>query len=265
NVIVFERLSRRTLQRQSLANRMHHRYVLIRVLETAGVASVDGQSFQLNEGDALLVAPHQFHHFIDLLSDKLRWLFITFELAQGESILADLSYCCLRPDRETHLLWGEITQLWAGGHSVKKMELLPLLDLMLMRLRSIMEVQGAKMNDVRLSPKNEWIVRIEALIIRSVKEGWTLEEVAQRAGFSERQLRNRFEQQMGLSLSDYRSNYQFHTAISLMRDSTRSLTAVAERCGFNSQSVFTRFIRRMAGKTPRELCRQIRDGRYEPS
>ncbi len=82
---------------------------------------------------------------------------------------------------------------------------------------------------------------------------------------TERHLRDRFEQQMGLSLRDYRSNYQFHTAISLMRDVTRSLSEIAELSGFNSQSVFTRFIRRMADRTPRELYRQVREGRYEPS
>jgi AraC-like DNA-binding protein len=91
------------------------------------------------------------------------------------------------------------------------------------------------------------------------------EEPAQCAGFSERHLRNRFEQQMGLSLRDDRSNYQFHAAIPLMRDSTRSLSDVAEWSGFYSQSVFTRFIRRMAGRTPRELCRQVLEGRYGPS
>jgi AraC-like DNA-binding protein/mannose-6-phosphate isomerase-like protein (cupin superfamily) len=265
NVIVFERLSRRTLQQQSLANRMHHRHVLIRVLKTAGVVSVDGQSFQLDEGDAILVEPYQFHHFIDLQSDELRWLFITFELAQGESLLTDLSYRSLRPDNKTHILWGEITQGWIRGGAAQRVEVMPMLDLLLMRLRSTMSARNSEVNDRRLSPKNEWIVGIEALIIRSVREGWTFEEVAQRAGLSERQLRVRFEQQMGLSLRDYRSNYQFHTAISLMRDSTRSLTSVAELCGFNSQSVFTRFIRRMVNRTPRELCKQIREGRYVPS
>ena len=70
---------------------------------------------------------------------------------------------------------------------------------------------------------------------------------------------------MGLSLRDYRSNYQLHTAISLMRDMSHSLSDIAELSGFNSQSVFTRFIRRMAELTPRELCRQVREGRYEPT
>tara|TARA_B110000977_G_scaffold90636_1_gene120389 strand:- start:2027 stop:2938 length:912 start_codon:yes stop_codon:yes gene_type:complete len=265
NVIVFDRLTRRALQQQHLANRMHHRYVLIRVLKTPGVVSVDGQSFQLNEGDAVLVAPYQFHHFIDLQSDQLRWLFITFDLEQGESMLADLSYRSLQPDRAAHRWWGEIAQLWVRKSSEHRSELMPMLDRMLTRLQSTMAARVPGGDDVRLDSKNEWIVGIEALIIRSVREGWTFEEVAQRAGFSERHLRNRFEQQMGLSLRDYRSNYQLHTAISLMRDAKRSLSDIAELSGFNSQSVFTRFIRRMAELTPRELCRQVREGRYEPS
>ena len=265
NVIVFDRLTRRALQQQHLANRMHHRYVLIRVLKTTGVVSVDGKSFQLNEGDALLVAPYQFHHFIDLQSDQLRWLFITFDLAQGASMLADLSYRSLQPDRAAHRLWGEIAQIWTRKDSAQRSEIMPLLDRMLTRLQSTMAARVPGGDDVRMDSKNEWIVGIEALIIRSVKEGWTFEEVAQRAGFSERHLRNRFEQQMGLSLRDYRSNYQLHTAISLMRDMSHSLSDIAELSGFNSQSVFTRFIRRMAELTPRELCRQVRQGRYEPS
>lgn len=263
NVIVFERLSRRTLQQQNLANRMHHRYVLIRVLKTAGVISVDGQSFQLNEGDAALVSPYQFHHFIDLQSDQLRWLFITFELAQGESILSNLSYRSLQPDCETHTLWGDITQLWTQRETAQQTELMPMLDRMLTRLQLITAVHAPERDEMRLDSKNEWIVGVESLIIRSVKEGWTFGEVAQSVVFSERHLRNRFEQQMGLSLRDYRSNYQFHTAISLMRDATRSLSDVADLSGFNSQSVFTRFIRRMSGRPPRELCRQIREGCYE--
>ena len=265
NVIVFDRLTRRALQQQHLANRMHHRYVLIRVLKTPGVVSVDGQSFQLNEGDAVLVAPYQFHHFIDLQSDQLRWLFITFDLEQGASILADLSYRSLQPDRAAHRWWAEIAQLWVRKSSEHRSELMPMLDRMLTRLQSTMAARVPGGDDVRMDSKNEWIVAIEALIIRSVREGWTFEEVAQRAGFSERHLRNRFEQQMGLSLRDYRSNYQLHTAISLMRDVKRSLSDIAELSGFNSQSVFTRFIRRMAELTPRELCRQVREGRYEPS
>jgi AraC family transcriptional regulator len=212
----------------------------------------------------VLVTPYQFHHFIDLQSEQLRWLFITFELEQGESILADLGYRSLQPNQEAHVLWGEIATLWASGSQRQQVEIMPMLDRLLTRLHRMMVARVPGVDESRLDAKNEWIAQIETLVIQSVRERWTFEEVAQRAGFSERHLRNRFEQQMGMSLRDYRSNYQLHSAISLMRDSTRSLSDVAELCGFNSQSVFTRFIRRMADRTPRELCRQIREGRYVP-
>jgi len=265
NVIIFERLSRTTLQQKHLANRMHHRYVLMRVLKTAGVVSVDGQSFQLNEGDALLVMPYQFHHYIDLESDSLRWLFITFEMERGDALLAGLSYRCLQPDQQAHELWLELVTLWEGGTLLQQAEILPILDRMLTRLQISATATIPPHTDARKGAGNEWITQIEALIIRSVKEGWTFKEVAQRVGYSERHLRNLFEQQMGLSLREYRNNYQFHRAISLMRDSTRRLTDVAELSGFNSQSVFTRFIKRMANQTPRELSQQIREGRYQAS
>jgi len=265
NAVVFDRRTRRTLQQQHLANRMHHRYVLLRVLSTPGVVSVDGQSLKLNVGDALLVNPYQFHHYIDLESDQLRWLFITFDLVQGESSLEGLSYRRLQPDEQAHALWRELVNLWVSDDSNRRAEVLPVLDRLLARLQLTTAVRAPVADEVQLDSKNAWIAEIEALIIQSVREGWTLKAVAQRAGFSERHLRDRFEQQTGLSLRDYRSNYQFHTAISLMRDDTRSLSEIAELSGFNSQSVFTRFIRRMADRTPRELYRQVREGRYEPS
>jgi AraC family transcriptional regulator len=264
NVIVFERLTRKALQQQDVANRMHHRYVLVRVLKTAGVVSVDGQSFRLDVGDALLLMPYQFHHFIDLDSDHLRWLFITFGLDQGESLLAELGYLRLQPAR-VHAQWGEVVRLWSSDDATDKAELLPALDRMLTRLQSLATISALGVDEARLNPGNEWIAKIEALILRSVREGWTFKEVARRAGYSERHLRDRFERQMGLSMGHFRRNYQFHTALSLMRDSSSSLSAVAELSGFNSQSVFTRFIRRMSGRTPRELCQQIRAGTYQPS
>jgi len=263
NVIVFERLDRKSLQQKAVANRMHHRYVLVRVLKTPGMVSIDGQGFHLDEGDALLITPYQFHHFIDLESDDLRWLIITFELEQGESLLAGLSYRRLYPGSQADALWLEIVKLWLDPVESRKPELLPILDRLLMRLHFKKMLEQPLASETQLAPQNEWIAQIEALIIKSVREGWTLNTVAQRAGISVRHLRDRFEKRMGISLRDYRSNYQFHVAVSLMRDSSSDMSSIAELCGFNSQSVFTRFIRRMSGRTPRELCQQVREGKDE--
>lgn len=262
NVIVFERLSRRTLQQKHLSNRMHHRYVLMYVRETPGVVSIDGKSFQLRAGDTLLVAPHQFHHYIDLDADKLHWVFITFEMQQGAARLDALTYRVLPTSLECEGHWTALTSAWVQSSGAAREAVLPMLDglLVYLLLQEATNPSGVK----RATPhaKNEWIAMVEALIIESVKAGWNFQEVAERVGLSERRLRLRFDQQMGISLRDYRSNYQFHRAISLMRDSQRNLTEVAELSGFNSQSVFTRFIRRMADCSPRQLKQRILNGDF---
>lgn len=86
--MVFLRTSRSAPQQRNFANRVHHRYVLVLVLETPGKVSLDGERYALQPGDALLVLPFQFHHYIDLADDALRWLFLTFELDEGAAASA---------------------------------------------------------------------------------------------------------------------------------------------------------------------------------
>lgn len=261
-ILVFERLTREALQQKHLTNRMHSRYVLMRVLEAGGVVSVDGKSLPLVEGDVLLVAPYQFHHYISVARERLRWMFITFELAQGEGLLGGMGHRVLRVDAVAERCWGEIVDLWQSRDRALRGEALPILDRLLMRLRPRSAGHNVDVGAIG-SSGHDWLARIEGLLIRSVREGWTLEEVARRAKLSERHLRTRFEAVMGVSLRDYRANYQLNLAISLMRDSALSLSNVAELSGFNSQPAFTRFIKRMAGVAPSELRARLRDGTFE--
>jgi len=110
---------------------------------------------------------------------------------------------------------------------------------------------------------DEWISRVEELILRSVYEDWSLEDVAQRANVSLRYLRDRFEKVIGLSPSEYRANYQLHAAMLLMRDSRLSLSQVAERSGFRSLPVFSRFVKRRVGMTPSTLRKSLLRGEFE--
>lgn len=261
NVLMFERLTKGDLQQRELANRMHHRYVLMRAVKTGGVVSVDGRTLRLGEGDALLVSPYQFHHYIDLEANALRWIFITFELERGESALTRLNHRVIHPGKLSHQMWVEIAQLWARKGSKKRRELLLVLDRLLTHIQSRAEL-ASKSRKSFLSCESEWVAQVERLIFESVRKGWTLQQVAEQVGLSERHLRTRFEVQMGISLKDYRSNYQFHNALSLMRNEDFSLLDVAELSGFNSQSVFTRFIRRLSNRTPRELREQVRAGEF---
>ncbi|MDG1243024.1 MAG: AraC family transcriptional regulator [Opitutae bacterium] len=258
NVLLFERLNKSTLQQKHLANRMHHRYVLIRVQETSGVVSVDGKGLKLGVGDCLLIAPYQFHSYVDVEQDDLRWTFITFEVIQGQQWLQGMGHKVLKLDSTARAYWDEIVAFWISGKDFIRSQVLPSLDRLLMHLRlNVINMDAVPSVAPPLAGQHEWITRVEGLIIQSIGEGWNLAEVARRAKISERHLRTRFEAAMGISLREYRTNYQLHRAISLMRDAQLSLSDVAELCGFNSLSSFSRFVRHQTELSPRELRKSL--------
>jgi AraC-like DNA-binding protein len=248
NAILFLRTDKQALQQRNFSNRIHHRHVLLFVLQTNGTISVDGIPHSLTEGHAFLVLPYQFHHYIDINTNNLRWLFITFECTEGNAALAELGNRIIHPNQTELKVTEQMVALWTNAHRTQSAaELLTLLDLLLLNFSKRYPIQPAH------SPTrhhNSWISRVETLLIESIQQGTTLATVATRAGLSERQLRTRFEQEMGVSIRRYKANYQLHQTNALMRQTDFSLSRIAELAGFNSQAVFTRFIQRETGQTP---------------
>lgn len=251
NLICFLRTTRHTLQQAHFHNRSHHRHVLILVLESSGSVIVDGAEHVLQPGQAYYVKPFQFHHYLNLDADDLRWLFFTFDLDEGAGNLASISDQSLRPDPTDLSLWRTIAGCAAGLREADRTEALPVLDTLLFRLacRQQPTTPGAS--------RNSWIAQAAARIIQSIEKGWTVEETGRKLGVSGRQLRTLFAQQMGVSIREYRANYQLHRAISLMHDPRMPMVRIAEIAGFNSQAVFNRFIKRQTGKTPGALRREM--------
>lgn len=253
NALVFMREDRVSLQQMHFSNRSHNRHVLILVLQTPGSVTVDGIETPLGPGQGLLVLPYQFHHYLNIENERLRWLFITFELDEGAAPLDPFAHRLLQPEQDTLQTWAAIAQTWASAGSSLH-EVLPQIDLLLLKLE--------KANpEVSVNPlprqDNSWIARVESLLRQAVDEHWTLDEVARRCGISERHLRTRFEAETGVSIRRYRANYQLHRTLSLMQGRQVSLSDIAGRVGFQSSAAFSRFIRRETGLTPSELKRTL--------
>lgn len=262
NIFYFERLTRETLRKKSLRSRLHHRYVLIRVVSTSGSINIDGFNFNLSEGDILLISPFQFHHYSHLDSDKLRWQFITFELTQGADRLRRMNSPLQRLDQTGGQLWHAFLSAWNATNEESRLEALPILDRLLMRLCFSGTRQSAQRQlDKESSP---WVPQAESLIIQSIREGWNLDAVARKLNISDRQFRSRFRAALDISPKDYRMRYQLHSAISLMRNEKQKLSSIAEMAGFNTQPAFTRFIRRLTGLSPRQLRDQVQKGNPIP-
>jgi AraC-like DNA-binding protein len=251
NLIVFLRNNRAALQQKNFANRSHHRHVLILVLQTAGSIIVDGMEHRLSEGSAFYIKPFQFHHYLNLNRDELRWLFITFDLSDGAQILAPLSHLSIKIGATERTLWQDLVDRTQAFDTKERYEALPIMDRLLQRI--------VRTHDSTSPEKttHSWIARVEGLIIQSVEEGWSVDLIGKKIGMSGRHLRALFEREMGINIRDYRANYQLHRALSLMHDPKLPLGRIAELSGFNSQAVFNRFIKRKTGKTPKDLRQSV--------
>lgn len=80
NILLYRRTTKIKLQQAALQNRSHHRYVLIFNFLTGGHVHLNNRVLPLQPGQSLLILPYQFHHFSQLESPQLKWLFCTFEL-----------------------------------------------------------------------------------------------------------------------------------------------------------------------------------------
>jgi len=70
------------------------------------------------------------------------------------------------------------------------------------------------------------------------------------AGLSERSLRRRFKQGLGMTWEAYRRRARLLAAVPLLSDGRRPIGAVAAEVGFESQSAFAKAFRSFTGKTP---------------
>src|SRR3954466_12334715 len=68
NLILFQRAHANMLGEE---HHYHYRFVLIVNLRTEGTVVLNNRSFELRPGEALLVFPHQFHHYHSLKSQTL--------------------------------------------------------------------------------------------------------------------------------------------------------------------------------------------------
>ncbi|MCY1280151.1 HTH-type transcriptional regulator VirS [compost metagenome] len=83
----------------------------------------------------------------------------------------------------------------------------------------------------------------------------SLEEVASELCMSKRTLQRRL-QELELEFAELVEEIRQALAIDLVRQSSRSLTEIAQQLGYNEASSFTRAFRRWTGVTPREFRQQ---------
>lgn len=101
--------------------------------------------------------------------------------------------------------------------------------------------------------KNETIIK---KAISYIEENYyrhiSINEIANKFGFSESHFMSIFKKHTGTSFVKYLNGIRIEKAISLLEKSNLSIIEISERTGFNSISLFNRTFKKTTGKTPKE-------------
>ena len=100
------------------------------------------------------------------------------------------------------------------------------------------------------------VVAAKEYILKNLQQDMTLGEVAWHVGKGEEHLARVFKRETGHSVFDYVRESRVNRSQTYLLDPALSLTEIAERCGFNSLSFFSRTFRQLTGMSPSTYRRQ---------
>ena len=100
------------------------------------------------------------------------------------------------------------------------------------------------------SKQQDRILTMISFIQENFAEKLTLEEIADSAAVSTRECLRCFQSSIRQSPMDYLISYRIQMAKKLLETTDHSITEISLRCGFNSNSYFTKLFHRTCGKTP---------------
>lgn len=101
------------------------------------------------------------------------------------------------------------------------------------------------------------ILTMMAYIQENFAEKLTLEDIADSAAVSTRECLRCFRASIHQSPMEYLIEYRVQTAKKLLETTDFSITNIALRCGFNSNSYFTKLFHRSTGKTPNAYRKEL--------
>jgi len=245
DILLFFRPTREKLQQKALQNRSHHRFVLAFNLKTKGHVNVDHLSLPFAPGQALLIHPYQFHHFSQLESPNLHWLFYTFELEPG-TFLEPLRNRVTNLSEKTQQLMTQLLLEWHQEHHPEALQAI-LLHLLLSLKLDLRKTS----TDLPSEPNDRLLRNINRLLAEWRGKTVIVADVADALNLSESRLRAVFKESAGIPLGSYIQNYRLNRAMALLRTTSLPIADVAEDAGFGSPQAFSRIFKKETGQTPR--------------
>lgn len=239
---------------------------------------------ELSEGDVMLFMPHAAQHFLsyspthlpaDLTGTRITdWRdgdagFVCGEIELG--IPRPPLWQALPPEitirksdagdilaRLIELIIAESLSSGFGSESVIERLCDSLFILVLRHCIESGQVRGgvfAAMQDKRLAAV------LEVIHLEPWKQ-WTIAELCARAGLSRTVLAGKFAEHIGASPIEYLTNWRMQIASRWLMEPGMTVDRVAERCGYESASAFSKAFKRSLGVSPIAYRRGVDESRH---
>ena len=247
NILFFRRTSKQVLQQESIKNRSHHRIVVVFNLETPAYIHLDHLEVELRPNQALVIPPHQFHHFSNLETPRLNWLFCTFELDRP-SYIEPLRNKVIPISEAAMSSLGEALNAYLNEkevpHSTDELQALVLTTLI--RLKKAAVDHSAPYKIIT----DDIVSKVNLILIETPNTELTIAVIADSFKLSESRMRAVFRDSAGVSLGKYILNYKIHTALSLLANTKLAVSEIADQAGFTSLQAFSRTFKEKTGVPP---------------
>lgn len=123
----------------------------------------------------------------------------------------------------------------------------------------LQELKEADQHIFHLPQKNQdRLLSMIAFIHENFDQKLTLEQIADSAAVSVRECLRCFRASIHQSPMDYLIEYRIRASQKLLENTDLSITEIALRCGFSSNSYFTKQFHRISGKTPNAYRKELK-------
>ncbi|MBQ8357684.1 MAG: helix-turn-helix transcriptional regulator [Clostridia bacterium] len=217
--------------------------------------TMNGESLSISSPAVVLTAPFQIHAMSPAEHGCPRYerhvVYFNERLIEAVDPLLPRSFFaknanCLFPltAAEAELLSRDLDSLF--DESLPERERAMALALLLMRLDRTVEPERRR----QFGRVDAYIPRVLQYLYDHASEALTTEEIAARFHVSRAKLDRDFRASVGGTLHGAVMDLRLSRAMSLLRETDRSVAEIAAACGFSSEYYFHAFFKRMAGKTP---------------
>lgn len=253
NVLLFRRTSARYLTRD---NHVHSRCVLIVNNGTEGTVVINDRSHVLPPGSAILILPHQFHHYLPFSTDTLQWLFLTFETHDPQRFSV-LNTGAVKLSKRAEQLLVDLITYYApacrasttSNDRIVLLSALLLNELVQSASRQISVHGGRASRPARRSLADQ----VNEFVFANMDKGLAIGDIAYHFSLSEGRLRALYREQFGMSLGRYIRSMRLSAASGLLVGTDLPVSEIAHRTGYESVFSFSRAFRGHAGQSPRQF------------